>query len=230
MDADDRQYRLRAAAGTALGYYMRLVRRTTRFVRDPQDYLAAYGEDMPVIFTSWHEDNYFFFFVRDLRHRVAGLASRSRDGEVAAAMMRMSGLELIRGSGGRSRKATLEKGGIKAFLAMRRKLAEGVSVAQTANVPHKGPRRCGDGVIKLAQLSGRPIVPCGFAFRSLALKNDKEATRVPLPWGRAAIILGPPIYVPRDTDAEGIEAFRQEVEASLFRMREKADAALNRPD
>lgn len=209
---------------------MRLVRATSRFVREPRSYYDAYADDMPVIFTGWHADNWAFFLARDPRHPMAGLVSRSRDGDVGAALMRMAGIEPIRGSGGRSRRATVEKGGIHAFMAMRRALQSGISVAQTANVPRRGPQTCGTGVVKLAQHSGRPIVACGFAFRGLSMKNDKETTRIPLPFGRVAIMLAAPIYVPRNADAEAVEVFRQKVEASLVNMRERAHAALGRKD
>ena len=226
MESHDWSLRLRYGLGIAIGWYMRLVRATTRFNREPADYMATFADDLPAIFTGWHADNWMFFCARDPHHRMAGLVSRSRDGAVGVGLMRMAGIEPIRGSGGRTRERTHEKGGIPAFLAMRRALQNGLSVAQTANVPRKGPLRCGEGVIKLAQHSGRPIVTCGFAYRGFSLKNDKETTRVPLPFGRAAIILGDPIYVPRDADADAIEVFRREVEANLLRMRERADAAL----
>jgi lysophospholipid acyltransferase (LPLAT)-like uncharacterized protein len=107
---------------------------------------------------------------------------------------------------------------------MKSALEKGRSIAQTADVPQLEPGRCGKGIVTLAKHSGRPILPCAVLTRHVTL----DKTLIPLPFGRGAFIFGEPIYVPRDAGPDQIEALRQEVEASLNEVNERATALISR--
>ncbi len=83
------------------------------------------------------------------------LVSRHRDGEINAIAAERLGIGTIRGSGNHG-SGFVHKGGVAAFQAMLDALNEGYSVALSADVP-KVSRVAGLGIIKLAQMSGRPI-------------------------------------------------------------------------
>src|SRR4029079_8716950 len=85
------------------------------------------------------------------------LVSRSGDGEFNAVALRHLGIRAIRGSGARGRDIR-KKGGVAALRGMLRALADGEMVVMTADIP-KISRICGTGIVTLAQMSGRPIVP-----------------------------------------------------------------------
>ena len=71
------------------------------------------------------------------------------------------------------------------------------------------------GVVTLARLSGRPIVPVAIAssrYRSLATPNRYT---INLPFSRIGMVVGDPIFVPRDAKAEELERWRQRVEGAL---------------
>ena len=210
--------------GRLIGRYLKFVRATTRFVRDPEDYMSALSSHMPMIVTGWHGKHFMFPIVRNPGHPVDALVSKSHDGAVSAGIMQEAGLGLIRGSGGRSRRKTIKKGGIRGFLEMKAALEDGRSIAQTADVPHFETGRCGKGVVTLAKLSGRPILPCAVVTRHVVWDN----TLIPLPFGKGAFIFGNPIYVPRNAGPDQIEALRQEVEASLNEVNERANALISR--
>jgi lysophospholipid acyltransferase (LPLAT)-like uncharacterized protein len=84
----------------------------------------------------------------------------------------------------------------------------------TADVP-KVSRVAGMGIVKLAQLSGRPIYPVAVATSRRIVLDNWDSTTVNLPFGRGATIAGSPIYVPREADDETLELARRAVEDSL---------------
>ena len=96
-------------------------------------------------------------FLRRPRDRAASLVSRSSDGELNAIVLRRVGIRAIRGSGARGRDQR-QKGGATALRAMLRALDDRENMFLTADVP-KIARRCGTGIVTLARMSGRPIVP-----------------------------------------------------------------------
>ena len=77
------------------------------------------------------------------------------------------------------------------------------------------PRRCGLGIVTLARVSGRPIVPVAIAssrYRSLATPNRYT---INLPFSRIGMVVGDPILVPRDDKAEALERWRLHVDCVL---------------
>ena len=74
-----------------------------------------------------------------------------------AAALRRLGVIPVRGSGGHAGRAQ-RKGGAPALRGLLRALEDGASVAMTADVA-KVARVAGLGIVTLARLSGRPILP-----------------------------------------------------------------------
>jgi lysophospholipid acyltransferase (LPLAT)-like uncharacterized protein len=112
---------------------------------------------------------------------------------------------------------------------MLRALADGEMVVMTADVP-KISRICGPGIVTLAQLSGRPIVPVAVVTsRRLDFKSWDRAS-LGLPFGRGAMVLGDPVYVARDADAAALEAARLAVERSLDAVHARAYALVGARD
>src|ERR671921_1204453 len=158
MDLLKRLSRTRAAqelSGYLIARYLRLVRRTNRFVMEPPDAYDRIGPLMPVIAAMWHGQHFMIHFAKRPEDRAASLVSRSGDGEFNAIALRHLGIRAIRGSGARGRDIR-KKGGAQAMRAMLRALSDGEMVVMTADVP-KISRICGQGIVTLAQLSGRPI-------------------------------------------------------------------------
>jgi lysophospholipid acyltransferase (LPLAT)-like uncharacterized protein len=77
-------------------------------------------------------------------------------------------------------------------------------------------------------MSGRPILPMAYAAsRAWLIKWDKFV--IPVPFSRVVIVIGPPCYVPRVTDAAAIERFQNELTNELKRLYGVARASLERP-
>ncbi len=71
------------------------------------------------------------------------------------------------------------------------------------------------GIVTLARMSGRPIVPLAVATgRFITLPTWSRFT-VNLPFTKLAMVAGEPIHVPRDADEAAMEECRQRVEAGM---------------
>src|SRR3954449_742926 len=148
---------VREMLGFGSARYLGLVRRTNRWVMEPENAYDRIGPMMPVIAAMWHGQHFMIHFAKRPQDRAASLVSRSGDGELNAIALRHLGVRAIRGSGARGRDIRA-KGGAVALRGMLRALGDGEMVVLTADIPKKS-RICGLGIITLAQLSGRPIVP-----------------------------------------------------------------------
>jgi lysophospholipid acyltransferase (LPLAT)-like uncharacterized protein len=72
------------------------------------------------------------------------------------------------------------------------------------------------GVILLAKLSGRPILPVAFTTsRRKVLEKSWDKTTINLPFGRGATAVGAPIFVRSDADDTEMERKRQELTIAL---------------
>ncbi|MBQ0823740.1 lysophospholipid acyltransferase family protein [Microvirga terrae] len=204
--------------GLLVAGYLKLVQRTNRFVMEPAD---AYDRiEMPVIAAMWHGQHFMIHFARRPQDKAASLVSRSGDGEFNAIALRHLGVRAIRGSGARGRDIR-KKGGAQAMRAMLRALGDGEMVVMTADIP-KISRVCGQGIVTLAQLSGRPIVPVAVVTSRRIDFDSWDKASIGLPFGRGAMVLGDPVPVPRDADGETLESLRRAVERELDRVHARA--------
>jgi lysophospholipid acyltransferase (LPLAT)-like uncharacterized protein len=154
---------------------------------------------------------------------LVAMVSRSADAEINAMMIEKFGIEAVRGSGGRDSARHLDKGGAKALIALKKALGAGKNVCMIADIPHGTPRDAGMGVVLLAKLSGRPIFPAALATsRRKVLEKSWDKTTINLPFGRAAIAAGEPIFVKADADDAEMERKRRELTAQLNAATEEA--------
>jgi lysophospholipid acyltransferase (LPLAT)-like uncharacterized protein len=212
--------------GFLVAGYLKFVQRTNRFVMEPAD---AYDRvEMPVIAAMWHGQHFMIHFAKRPQDRAASLVSRSGDGEFNAVALRHLGVRAIRGSGARGRDIR-KKGGAQAMRAMLRALSDGEMVVMTADVP-KISRICGQGIVTLSQLSGRPIVPVAVVTSRRIDFDSWDRASIGLPFGRGAMVLGDQIHIPREADEQTLESLRKTVERELDRVHERAYALIGSKD
>lgn len=207
--------------GITAAEYLRLVWKTGTVVYDPVDIYQQMTAQLPVIIGMWHGQHFLMPFLRQ-DQPVKVLISRHRDGEINAIAAERLGIGTIRGSGDMGRRFD-RKGGVGAFKAMLTAIENGHTIALTADVP-KIARVAGAGIIKLAQHSGRPILPVAMTTsRRIELDNwDKSA--INLPMSRIAAVAGKLIQVDADADDAALEAHRSALEATLNAVTERACA------
>jgi lysophospholipid acyltransferase (LPLAT)-like uncharacterized protein len=211
----DRVLRLVGLSAVA---YLKFVRATSRIVFEPEDPLRALGGMLPGIMTMWHGQHLMAPFVPHKGFNLKVMVSRHRDGEINAIVAEKFGFGTIRASAARDPSRIIEKGGLRGFLEMKTALAEGVTVAMTADLSNATSRRAGLGIIMLAQSSGRPILPVALATSRRIRLSNWDRTTFNLPFSRCACIFGEPIFVPSDANDDRREEKRKELEDELNRV------------
>lgn len=213
---------IRNLVGDALAGYLKLVRRTSRYISEPEDFAGTFVPQAPLIIAMWHGQHFAVPFIRPPGFDVRVLISQSADGEINARAAARLGLGLIRGSGG-SPGTMRRKRGHAALREMLRALEEGATVALTADVP-KTSRVAGPGIVTLARHSGRPIVPVAVVTSRRITANSWDKASIHLPFSRMVCVGGDPIFVPDTDDPEVLEAKRKAVEDGLNAVHERAFA------
>jgi len=222
-----RQRWIKVTAGVAVAEYLRLVGKTTRFIFEPEDIHDRLDAETPVILATWHGQHLLAPTARKVWRRMKVLVSRHHDGDINAVAATRLGLGTIRGSGNH-RSGFLHKGGVAAFQGMLGALADGYSVALSADVP-KISRVAGLGIIKLAQASGRPIYAGAVASNRRLVLDNWDHTTINLPFGRAAGVAAEPVNVPADADAAALEELRRLLEDRLTAATRRAYELVDRP-
>ena len=161
------------------------------------------------LYAMWHRNQCAIYGFKD-KPTVSVLVSRSKDGDVVARGIKPMGFKLVRGSKGR-------RGAIEASMQMIEALKNGERCAMMVDGPRGPAGVVKDGVIKIAKLSGKPIVPvCWYSNNFNWIKLPSwDGLRMPIFDVRLINLYGEPIYVPEDADDEAIEEARQKLQASL---------------
>jgi lysophospholipid acyltransferase (LPLAT)-like uncharacterized protein len=214
------------AVGVTAAEYLRLVWATTRFTVEPPDAFSRFAQNVPIILAFWHGQHFLMPFARTGAHRVKVLISRHRDGAINAIAAERLGIETIRGSGAHGSDFS-RKGGVAGFRALLDALEQGYNVGMTADVP-KVARVAGLGIIRLAQMSGRPILPGAIATQRRITFDNWDHTTVNLPFGRGAGVGGALIHVPADADEARLELARRALEESLNAITARAYEIVDR--
>ncbi len=164
------------------------------------------------IYAFWHQRQIFFTW----SHRnvsAAVLVSKSKDGELIARTMELSRIGAVRGSSSR--------GGAVAAREMVEMLRSGTDVGITPDGPRGPAREAKEGAVKVAQLSGMPIVPIANALsHKVEISKAWDRLQVPLPFGRAVVIYGEPLRVRPDDD---LAAKAAELKAAIDALTAEAD-------
>jgi lysophospholipid acyltransferase (LPLAT)-like uncharacterized protein len=149
---------------------------------------------------------------------VVALTSENFDGEWVARLMRRFGYRAARGS--------TSRGGARALVELRRRMAEGSPAAFTVDGP-RGPARIAQpGAVWLASATGNPVLPFHIeASRSWTVRSwDRH--QVPKPGSTLGVAIGRPIDVPPRADEGTIEQGRQAIEDALRQLEDRARALL----
>jgi lysophospholipid acyltransferase (LPLAT)-like uncharacterized protein len=148
------------------------------------------------------------------RRGIVVITSDNFDGEWMAGIIHRFGYTTARGS--TSRHAA------RATLQAKRRLEEGHPVGVTLDGP-RGPARVAQpGAVWLARTTGSPVLPFHLEAAAHWTAPSWDATQVPRPFTRIAIVVGEPFWVPPGANAEGLEASRVELERVLGTLEARA--------
>ena len=126
------------------------------------------------------------------------IVSVSKDGELQNMLLESRGFKTIRGSSARH--------GARALLESIRRIKEGGVMAITPDGPKGPPKKVQPGTVHLAQRSGCPILPVGVACRPCKRLSSWDSHMVPVPFARAVISFGDPLYVGNEEDENAAAA------------------------
>jgi len=204
----------------AAARYVGLVARSLRWRIEGEAPFHNLAKGAPLIIVFWHETlpamPILWLRLMRLGHArpAVVLASQHRDGQLIGRAVGHLGIGLVSGS--------TSRGGAAGLRGLMRALQAGMHAGITPDGP-RGPRRtCAPGAAQLAALSGRQVLPCGAVIRPAKTLRSWDAMQFPLPFGRGALVYGPPIAVPR----AGWEASVPVITAALNATMDRAAALL----
>jgi lysophospholipid acyltransferase (LPLAT)-like uncharacterized protein len=204
----------------AIGYcFIRLIGPTLRVCVSREKGAQETVGQRPLIISFWHAciipATYLF---RNCGIRV--MSSNSYDGEYMGRIIGKFGFIAVKGSSSRN--------AVRALLGLRRALQQGWAVAFTLDGP-RGPRyKVKPGPVALARGSGVPLTMFHIALEKAWVLNTWDRLIIPKPFSRVLIHFGKLIPVPADASDEDLERHQQELQGSLDRVRDFADANVNK--
>ena len=149
------------------------------------------------IIALWHNRTftpcYFYRFLIPHTVSMCMLTSASKDGALLTTVAEDYGMSTVRGSSHRR--------GVAGFRDMLRALETGCSMCITPDGP-KGPRyKCRAGAVRLASVSGLPVLPLCIDIPSCwRVKKAWDGFVIPKPFSKVQVLVKEPIYVPADLD------------------------------
>jgi hypothetical protein len=231
--------RSRAATGAAsflISAYLRVINWTSRGYfagKANLDDAVAAGKGVIVVF--WHGRMMLAAIAcRAVQERMFMLASVHRDGEIVANAVKPFGVEFIRGSAANPNKPKANKGGAAATAKMIAALRQGYVVGVTPDGPRGPLEKVQTGPVKLAQLSGAPIVPVGLSSSRGRRLGSWDRFLFSFPFSRCHYVFGPAIWIASDgcekSGGNSIEKARMDVETALRSVTREADQLAGRCD
>jgi lysophospholipid acyltransferase (LPLAT)-like uncharacterized protein len=190
---------------------IRLIGATMRMRVTDRGGIINHPDHAPVIIAFWHNRVALmaYFFARYCRSREAlTFISRSRDGQFITDVAAQFGIRAVRGSSSRH--------GVSAMLAAVRASADvHLDICITPDGP-RGPRyQIQPGLLRLAQLTHRPIVPVTYQLGWKRQLNSWDRFFVPLPLSTCDLVTGAPIFVPENASEAELEAITARIAKAL---------------
>ena len=186
--------------------------------QEPYTHIIEFGNNYlkPSIYAMWHSDQFAIYGVEN-KSEVNFLISTSIDGDIVAYACEAMGFKTVRGSSNR-------RGSVEASMQMISRLKEGESVAITVDGPRGPLHTVKNGVIKIAQMSGAPIIPMIWYSGDKTFITFPSWDKMTAPFFHAHIVnlYGEPIYVPQDLDSEKTNEIKLKLKNSLEALQQKA--------
>ncbi|MBI4540392.1 MAG: lysophospholipid acyltransferase family protein [Gemmatimonadetes bacterium] len=167
-----------------------------------------------VIFALWHGQLLPLAY-QHRREGVVALVSEHADGEYITRVIENLGYGTVRGSSTR--------GAVPGLRGLVRAAREGHDLAITPDGPRGPRRRVKPGVVAVAQVTGRPIVPVTAGASRAWWFGSWDRFLVPRPFARLYVAYGEPISVARDADEETVRRSAERLQVELDRLTAAVD-------
>ncbi len=175
----------------------------------------------PCIYAMWHANQFLVHGLED-KANTSILVSNSIDGEVIARAVEKWGFKVVRGSAGK-------KGAVESTMQMLTRLKNGECVGIMVDGPHGPLHKVKNGAVKLAQMSGAPIVPAHWYSPQKTFINLPSWDKMKTPLGDCKILnlYGEPIYVNENATDEELSAAKENIKTQLLNLEAKAPEIYN---
>lgn len=170
-------------------------------------------EDKPYVLALWHNKVVATVLALGFIKKRAGLASPSADGELISVPLEKLGYKMIRGSSG--------KDSVKGLVQLIKAVKEGYTIGTPLDGP-KGPRfEAKQGMMYVAQKSGRPMVFMGAAYsKKWVLSKTWDKCQIPKPFSKVICVISEPFYLEKSIP---VEDYKEIVEKKLNDINEVAE-------
>ncbi|MDB2618403.1 lysophospholipid acyltransferase family protein [Alphaproteobacteria bacterium] len=169
-----------------------------------------FKNDQEYIFCCWHNRLFLGPHLLPRNRIINALQSSHSDGMVTSLAFQYLGMKVILGSS--------KKGGMQAFRKMVKCIQSGESVAITPDGP-KGPKETvKEGIIKLAQITEKPIIPLVWSTNKYKAFNSWDNFVLPFPFSKGVYSFGNPVYVKKKINDEEIDKARKNLENEIKRL------------
>jgi lysophospholipid acyltransferase (LPLAT)-like uncharacterized protein len=206
--------------GPSFAYWaIKILASTMRFEEIHSEIPKGFWEKgIPAIGAFWHGRLLMMPIVYKGK-KLSFLVSPHRDGQVVGKALRRFGFHAILGSTTRN--------GYSGFKQMVK--AHGSDLAIVPDGP-RGPRyQVQMGVIELAKMTGRAVVPISFSASKKKIFNTWDQFLLPFPFSKGVFIWGEPIFIDQKGDRSHLEEKRALLENRLKELTEKADHYFDSP-
>lgn len=173
-------------------------------------------DETSCIYAMWHANQFLVYGIRN-RDKLSIQVSNSSDGDIISHVIENMGFKVVRGSAER-------KGAVTSTMQMISRLNEGESVGIMVDGPHGPYHKVKNGVIKLAQKTGRPIVPVHWYSPQKTFITLPSWDKMKTPFFDCNIlnVYGKPIYVKTDATDDEINQAKENIKEQLYDLEAKA--------
>ena len=208
--------------------FIRFTRDHNQFTLEPTDMDDFFRRHNPFILGVWHGQFLLIPTIRPDDISATIVVGGHKDAQLAAEIVSNFGVTPIRGSGAGGRRVARDRGGAKVLREAIKALKNGDCIVSTVDVPPGPAQRAGPGIITMARLSGRPIVPAAIATKRALTFQSWSRLTINLPFSKGALVAGNPISIPRDASEEELEAYRRQLESAMDEVTKRAYALVGR--
>ena len=147
------------------------------------------------------------------------MASRSKDGEIAAGIAENFGYQVVRGSSSKGGREALE-----AMIDFMKSSSEPALCGTAVDGPQGPARKLKKGMLVLASQGNALFVPVACSgTRVITFPKAWDKTIIPKPFSKIVAIFGNPVKIPADISDEDMEALRVKLELDLNQLTDRAD-------
>lgn len=153
------------------------------------------------------------------RHKpLYAIVSKHGDGRLSAALLENLSIRTIAGSS--------SNGGKEAFEEMREKLGSGSHVAITPDGPTGPPEKAKLGAVRLASLTGAPIVPVALNSSNKWTFNSWDKLFIPKPFSKTLMFMGDKLSVKPNLSRAEMVSETHKLDRTLASLNQELNAAL----